>query len=230
MLSRPVCGTGLQSTGSRHHPLSHNIEADGPDYIRRNAASIRVEMVARTTLIAVLVTLAKLMGLASRISSRFRAALSQDLTIALETKDGASYHFVVRDRRVRGARGRPDKADFLLRFTSSGQALVILFSPAVVGKLLRGVLDRSIEHEGSLVLLLWFDGRIQQVAPLREPIRRPVRLPGAYVKPRDDIAAAKCTLREPAKAELDSDWTAAWEQRRKLDMMRVAAGEPHKEF
>jgi hypothetical protein len=170
------------------------------------------------------------MYLASRVSSRFRAALSRDRIIALTTKDGAAFHFVVSGRRIRGRWGQPAQADFTLRFTSASQALRCLLSPASVGKILNGILDRSIEHEGSLVLLLWFDGRVQQVAPLREPIRRPARLPGAYLKPRHDVLAASMITREPVRAALDADWAAAWRQRNKLVMMRVAAGAPQEDF
>lgn len=185
---------------------------------------------ARLALQAVLAVLAGLMSLASRLSSRFRAALSRDRVVALRTKDGAAYHFVVSCRRIWGRRGEPTRADFTLTFTTSSQALRCLLSPSSVGKILNGILDRTIEHEGSLVLLLWFDGRVQQVAPLREPIRRRARFPGAYVKPRQDIAAGSMIPREPAKVSLDADWTAAWQQRNKLVLVRVAAGEPPAEY
>jgi hypothetical protein len=171
-------------------------------------------MLTRLALHGLLAVLAGVMYLASRVSAHFRAALSRDRVIALATKDGAAYHFIVSGRRIKGRRGRPARADFTLRFTSAAQALRCLLSPASVGKILNGILDRSIEHEGSLVLLLWFDGRVQQVAPLRELIRRPVRLPGAYVKPRQDTAAASMITREPGRTALDADWAAAWRQRK----------------
>jgi hypothetical protein len=184
---------------------------------------------ARLVLRLVLAVLARAMSLASWGSSRFRAALSRDLVVALATKDGVAFHFVVSGRRVRGRRGKPASADFTLTFTSSGQALACLLSPSSVGKVLNGVLDGTIEHEGSLVLLLWFDGRVQQVVPLREPIRLPARFPGAYLVPRQDAAAAQ-TTREPAVESLDADWPAAWRQRNKLVMVRAAAGEPEAKF
>lgn len=185
---------------------------------------------ARLVLHLVLGVLARAMSLASWGSSRFRAALSRDRVIALATKDGAAYYFIVGGRRIWGKRGKPAKADFTVTFTSSRQALACLLSPSSVGKVLNGVLDGSIEHDGSLVFLLWFDGRVQQVAPLREPIRFRARFPGAYVVPRQDIAVAAQITREPAVESLDADWAAAWKQRNKLVMMRVAAGEPEAEF
>ena len=184
----------------------------------------------RFVLQGVLAALAGVMYLASLVSSRYRAALSRDRIIALAAKDGAAYHFVVSGRRIWGRRGKPARADLTLTFTSSAQALGCLLSPSSVGKILNGILDGSIEHEGNLVLLLWFDGRVQQVAPLREPIRWAARFPGAYVKPRQDIAAGTMITREPAQETLDADWTAAWQQRKKLVLIRVAAGEPQAEF
>ena len=185
---------------------------------------------ARWVLVGVLGALAGLMSFASRVSSRFRAALSRDRVIALATKDGVAYHFVVRGRRISGRWGLPARADSTLTFSTAAQALGCLLSRSSVGRILNGILDRTIEHDGNLVLLLWFDGRVQQVAPLREPIRHPARLPGAYVKPRQDIAVASMITREPAEETLDPDWTAAWQQRNKLVMMRVAAGEQPTEF
>ena len=185
---------------------------------------------ARLALQAVLAVLAYMMSLASRVSPRFRAALSRNRVIVLATKDGVAYHFVVNGRRITGRRGQPPRADFTLTFTSSAQTLRCLLSPASVGKILNGILDRTIEHEGSLVLLLWFDGRVQQVVPLREPIRRRAKFPGACVKPRQDNAADSMITREPAQTILDADWTAAWQQRNKLVLVRVAAGEPQAEF
>lgn len=170
------------------------------------------------------------MALASRVSSRFRAALSRDRVIALATRDGAAYHFIVAGRRMRGRRGTPTHADFTLTFTSAAQALRCLLSPASVGNVLNGILDGSITHEGSLVLLLWFDGRVQQVAPLREPIRRRARFTGVDVQVRQDTAASAMITREPAQEALDANWTAAWKRRNQLLIMRVAAGEPQPEF
>ena len=77
---------------------------------------------------------------------------------------------------------------------------------------------------------LWPMASCQASKPLREPIRRAVRLPGAYVKPSDDLAAGHLIKREPTKAVLDADWIAGWKQRSKLLLMRVAAGEPPSEI
>lgn len=185
---------------------------------------------ARIGLHLVLGVLARAMSLLSWGSSHFRAALSRDRVVALATKDGAAYHFFVSGRRIWGRRGTPARADFTLTFSSSRQALACLLSPSSVGKVVNGVLDGTIEHEGSLVLLLWFDGRVQQIVPLREPIRIPARFPGAYTEPRQDTAAAARIIREPAVESLDADWAAAWTQRNKLVMVRVAAGEPEAAF
>ena len=187
-------------------------------------------MLARLLLRIVLRSLATLMSLRCRISPRFRAALSRNRILVVETQNGVAYQFVIHNRHLRGCSDRPSQADFRLRFTTATQALGVLLSPKSVGRVVLGILDQTIEHEGSLVLLLWFDGRIQRVAPLREAFRRPERFPCAYLEPSSDSAVADQITREPPVAELDPDWRAAWEQRNNLLMMRVAAGEPHPEI
>lgn len=171
-----------------------------------------------------------LMRLACRWSSGFRAAISRDRIIAVDTDDGVSYHWAFQNRGVIGARRSAPEAGCRLLFTSAAQALRVFLSRDSVGKIVRGVLDRSIRYEGSLVLLLWFDGRIQQVAPLREPFRGSVTYPGAYAKPCEDFEASASIAREPSLSELDAQLTAAWKQREKLLMMRVAAGKDCPDF
>jgi hypothetical protein len=186
--------------------------------------------VAALALKVLLVIAGLLLSTASRTSARFRATLSRDRTIALETGDGVRHRFVVRDRAISSDGGASKRPDLVLRIASASQALGIFLSPRGVGKLLAGIVEGTVEVEGDLYLLLWFDARLQTVLPLREPIRRPARFPGAYVRPSDAVAAARSITREPPKAELDADWEAAWAQRRKLLMMRVAAGEPAPRF
>jgi len=171
-----------------------------------------------------------MMTAASRWSPRFRAALSRDRTIVLETGDGVRHQFVVRGRAVSSGGTVISRPDCRIVIATAAQALAIFLSPWGVGRLLAGIVEGTVSVEGSLYLLLWFDARLQSVVPIREPIRRPDRFPGAYVAPRNDIAVARWITREPPKSALDTDWVEAWTQRRKLLMMRVAAGEPAPEF
>ena len=186
--------------------------------------------VSRLVLKALLVGAGVAMAVASRWSPRFRAALSRDRTIALETGDGVRHQFVVRGQAVSSSGSVVSRPDCRIVIATAAQALGIFLSPSGVGKLLAGIVDGTVSVEGSLYLLLWFDARLQSGRPIREPIRRPDRFPGAYVVPRNDVAAARWITREPAKSALDAAWVDAWAQRRKLLMMRVAAGEPAPEF
>lgn len=191
---------------------------------------VRPVPVSRLVLKALLIAAGVAMAVASRWSPRFRAALSRDRTIELATRDGVRHQFVVRDRAVSSSATVVSRPDCRIVIATATQALGIFLAPSGVGKLLRGMVDGTVSVEGSLYLLLWFDARLQSVLPIREPIRRPERFPGAYLSPRNDVAAARWITREPAKSALDADWVDAWAQRRKLLMMRVAAGEPAPEF
>lgn len=186
--------------------------------------------VSRLALRALLVGAGLIMATASRLSPRFRAALSRDRTIAFETRDGVAHRFVVRGRMMSSGWGKTKRSDCRLVIATAAQALGIFLSRRGVGKLVAGIVDGSVSVEGDLYLLLWFDARLQSVLPIREPVRKPGRFPDAYVTPHDDVAAARWITRESPKAGLDSEWPEAWEQRRKLLMMRVAAGEPAPRF
>lgn len=184
---------------------------------------------SRLALRILLSVLGWLLARASRTRPEFRGALSQDRTIVIAGGDVA-YHYSIRDRRLIAGTGTGPEPDYTLRFATPWQAVTTLLSPNGVGKIIRGALDGTVELEGDITLLLWFEGRIQQVVPTRGPTHRTVRFPGAYVMPREDNRASAWITRLPAKSELDADWTAAWEQRNKIWMVRVGAGEPHLEF
>ena len=184
---------------------------------------------SRIALHALLNFIGKRLARASQTNPDFRAALSRDLTIVVAAGD-VVHHFVVRDRNITAGLGFPLEHDCVLRFETTGQALRTFLSRNRVEKIVQGALDSTVQVEGNLMLLLWFEGRIQQVVPIGNQLRRPVRLEGAYTAPRDDVEAAAWITREPAVDALDPDWKAAWEQRKKLSMSKAGAGEPHKEF
>ena len=224
-IAAELTGTPVSSRGARSIPSPRPAE-------RSNAAGPRWydHGVSRLVLKALLVGAGVMMAAASRWSARFRAALSRDRTIALETGDGVRHRFVVRGRAISSDGGATPRPDCRIVIATAAQALGIFLSPRGVGKLVAGIVDGTVSVEGSLYLLLWFDARLQSVLPIREPIRKPDRFPGAYLQPRDDFTVARWITREPAKSALDADWTEAWIQRRKLLMMRVAAGEPAPAF
>ena len=112
-----------------------------------------------------------LLAAASRWSPRFRASLTAERTIVLETRDGVCRRFIVRARAISSDGDVAGRAHCRVVIETSAQALGIFLSPRGVGKLLAGIVDGTVAVEGSLYLLLWFDARLQSVLPIREPGR-----------------------------------------------------------
>jgi hypothetical protein len=184
---------------------------------------------SRLALNLLLTFLGKRLERASQKDRNFRAALSRDRTIVIAAGDVA-HHFRIKNRNISAGRGIPTNYDVLLRFDTPGLALRTFLSGNRANKIVEGAIAGRVELAGNLMTLLWFDGRIQQVIPIGNQLRPPVRFEGTYAAPRDDIAAADRITREPAVDALNPDWKAAWTQREKLAMPRVADGEPHKEL
>ncbi len=185
---------------------------------------------SRVLLAFLLAALGALLSRASRRSAGFRAALSRDRTVAIETRDGVAHHFSVKKRCLYAGRGAVADADFKLSFATSGEALRMLFTRNGLERMLDGMSRGAISVDGDLLLFMWFQGRLEEAAPFAAARRRVDRFPGAYTQPRSDIKAAHMIRREPVEEALDPDWAAAWRAREKLLMMRVAAGEPAPRF
>jgi hypothetical protein len=154
-----------------------------------------------------------------------RAAITRDLVIGIETKDGVAHRFIFRDRAMTSASGSTPAADCVLRFATSIQALATLLSGRAIARLYQGLLDGTIAIEGNPFHVLWFHGLTQRVVPLaaRAGWSTP---PGAYTAPSTNAPWAARIIREPVALEFDPSWQDAARQRAKLKMMRVVAGEP----
>lgn len=162
---------------------------------------------------------------ASRTSSAYRAALSRDLCIHLSTGDGVSMRFAVSDRRfVPDESGMP--ADLSLQFRTSSDALAFLASRDPLARMIDSQTARNIGMTGNPLLLLWFQGRIQQALPLAGFRQRKVRLPGSVVKPIVNSRTRRQVQRQPATDELDASWHSALGAREEIYMYRVAHGKP----
>ena len=185
---------------------------------------------ARLALTLLLQCVGWLLARASRRRERFRVALSRDRVVAFETDDGPSFYFATRGRRFERGRGRHPAADFRLRCGTSRQALGVLLARDGLGRMLAGLAEGSIAVEGDLMLFMWFQGRLAEALPMARWRRHRRRFPGAYTRPRSDIAAARSIRREAPAAALDPEWTAAWKARDLLLMSRVAGGEPAPRF
>jgi hypothetical protein len=176
-----------------------------------------------------LVLMGGLLAIASRTSAGIRRAITRDLVVEISSDDGVAHHYVFRDRRVSSHAGSAPVPDCVLRFATAAQGVRALVSRHTVSHLVAGLLEGTISVRGNAFQLLWFAELTQQVLPIaaRVPWATP---PGAYVAPNPALAAAKRITREPALAALDPTWADAARARAKLTMMRVAAGEPTKEF
>src|SRR5262249_51408352 len=118
-----------------------------------------------------------------------------------------------------------DHADCTLRFATATQGLRALVSRHTVSHLVAGMHEGTVSVRGNAFHLLWFADLTQRVVPLAEKIDWGTP-PNAYVKPSTTIAAAKRITGETAVRELDPSWEGAMQNRAKLKMWRVAAGEP----
>jgi len=182
-------------------------------------------MVLRT----LLALMGALLALASRVSASFRGAITRDLIVEISSDDGVARHYLFRDRRVSSRAGRAPNPDCALRFATASQGVRALTARHGVSHLVAGLLDGTVSIDGNPLVLMWFSDLTQRVAPSAGKVRWSTP-PGAYVTPSTTAAGAKRITREPPAAELDASWTGAVVSRAKLTMMRVAAGEPTKEF
>jgi hypothetical protein len=176
-----------------------------------------------------LAALGTFLSIASRARGSIRAAITRDIVVGIETKDGVSHRFIFRNRTMTSASGSAPPADCVLRFATSSQALATLLSRHTVTRLYEALLDGSVTIEGNPFRVLWFYDLTQWVVPLAA---RPswTTPPGAYKVPSTTVPWAARISREPVATELDPTWQDAARQRAKLKMMRVVAGEPTLEF
>lgn len=167
---------------------------------------------------------------ASRWSEAFRRQLSRDVVIEIRSDDGVAHQFVFRERRARSAPGRTEQADCAIRFATASQGFAALAAPDGPRRLVAGMLDGTVSIEGSAALALWFQGLAPAVIPGLPVVSLPATPPAPYLRPSSSAAVSHRITREPAEHELDPAWTDAAAARKKLLMMRVAAGEPVKPF
>jgi hypothetical protein len=181
---------------------------------------------APAALRVLLLGLGAAMAAASRVVPRFRAQVSRDLVVQLDTDDGVAHHFVFdKDTRTMASRPGPAPAPGLvLSFESSWLAIRSLLNPHATGAMVAGMQRDRVRVQGNPAVLLWFHGLTRVVAPIG-PGPEPRRTaPHAFVAPDPTSRVADRITREPAVTELDRAWPNAWEQRSKLEMVKVAAG------
>jgi hypothetical protein len=171
------------------------------------------------------------LALASRVSAPIRSQITRSLTVEISADDGVARHwsFDAQRRRVSSAAGRAGAPDFAVRFTSSGRALSALTSPRAIDRIMGGLSHGAVRLEGNPGILLWFYGLARRLMPAAQADSSRRALPGGYLA--HDPAAngiEKITIEPPAR-ELDPRWTAAWNARARLWIVRGACGDPLQE-
>jgi hypothetical protein len=169
--------------------------------------------------------------LASRFSASVRSQITRNLTVEISADDGVARHWVFdgQRRRVSSSAGRAGTPDFAVRFTSSGQALGDLTSPRAIDRIIGGLIHGAVRLEGSPLILLWFHGLMRKVLPMRREGGARHVLPGAYLAHDPASNGVEKITIEPAVRQLDPRWTAAWNSRAKLWIVRGASGDPLRE-
>lgn len=183
--------------------------------------------VARAVLRAVLGLFGAYVPVAARRVPRVRRQVTRTLTFAVATDDGVHrrWSFDGSRRRATSTSRIGAPPDHGLYFATSAQALATLISTRTVDRVVAGVVHERMRIEGS-AFVVWFHGLTRTLVPIgRQRGPRPAP-PGAYLHPDPGLDGPETIVREPAVAELDPGWTAAWHARSTLWMVRGPAGEP----
>ena len=169
--------------------------------------------------------------LASRVSAPIRSQITRDLTLEISADDGVARHwnFDAQRRRVSSSAGPAETPDFAVRFTSSGQALRALTSPRAVDRIMGGLSHGAVRLEGNPRILLWFEGLARALVPAGRSGSSRRALPGAYLAHDPASNGVEKITIEPAVQQLDPRWTAAWNARARLWIVRGACGDPLQE-
>ena len=149
----------------------------------------------------------------------------------ISADDGVARHwnFDAQRRRVSSAAGRAETPDVAVRFTSSGRALRALTSSRAVDRIMGGLSHGAVRLEGNPLILLWFDGLARRLVPARRTGSSRRALPGGYLAHDPAANGIEKIAIEPPAQQLDPRWTAAWNARARLWIVRGACGDPLRE-
>jgi len=187
--------------------------------------------IAKIALNSLLAFVERLMAAATQVDPVLRSCITRDVAFEISTDDGVARHcrFDGVNHRVASSRGHAADPDCAMRFTTASAALRTLLSsdPGAADK---AIAAGEMRIEGSASLALWFSGLVERVTMIgRWRVRRRA-LPEPYLEHDPASQAARFITVEPPESELDPSWEAAWEQRAKLVLVRVPAGEPPQEY
>lgn len=111
----------------------------------------------------------------------------------------------------------------VLTFASPAAGTRILLAKDAVLRIVRGLCAREIELVGMPAHVLWLYEMVFGFVPWRR--KRYYVAPHAYVVPDLNNKVADRITREPAREQLDPDWTAAHALLEKMEMWQVGKGE-----
>ena len=172
----------------------------------------------------VLWSVGMLLALASRISARLRAQLTQDMSVSIGSRDGVARSYVFRNRRVSSHTGLEPAAHCTLLFQTAAEGVQIFLAPDCIAQVVKGLASKEIELRGDPTSVVWFYEMAMAYVPGN--VQRSHVMPNAYVAPNLKGKAADRITREPAVEALDPTWTEAVAQREKLMMWQVGHGAP----
>jgi hypothetical protein len=177
----------------------------------------------RISLTLVLSLLQRLLARASNKHPDYRASLSKDLTIRLDTKNCKSAYFVVKAGRFVAIQGLRE-AELVLSFNKAGTALRFLLSGDPLSRLIDGMTADEIALEGNIMLLLWFQGRVSQAMPLSRLRNHRTRLPGSTTGPSRHSKIDRAIERSGVTDAIDPSWHQAIAAREQVIMWQVSHG------
>ncbi len=164
----------------------------------------------------------------SRFMPSVRSQITRTLTFELSAGDHVARHWVFDgpSRRATTHSGRAAAADCAVHISSSWQALRTFSSRRAVDKIVGGLHSGTVELNGSAFVLLWFYGLTRRFVKIGRASGPRYRIPDAYIAHSPSACGAEKIDVEPPIVRLDPAWTAAWNARSRLSMIRACTDEP----
>lgn len=169
-----------------------------------------------------------LLHVGRRVSERFRAQITTDLTLEISSADGVAHHYVFRraGRTFASRSGRaPRTPDLAVRFDSAFLGFRTLIRPDAIGTIMKLLHARRVTYTGNAAHVLWFWSLTRMVLPYGRERSYKENLPGAMAAPNPSSKVEGRITREPVAVELDPHWPQAASAREHMAMIRGSHGE-----
>jgi hypothetical protein len=168
------------------------------------------------------------LGTGSRWMPSLRGQITRSLVFEISAGDRVvrQWRFDATSRRVYSSPGRAHPPDGALHFDSSARALRRLLSPTAVDGIIDDWHHGRARIDGNASLLMWFYGLVRLLIRIGAEPGPKHPLPQAYTAHDPRTCGSETVVIEPAVAELDPTWHAAWRARSTLPNVRATTGEP----